>query len=160
MTASFCRFYKVGMYKGTDGTWSGEDDEVLVPVGIILIEHRETILLILYPWQKLISLHLPEMVRCGSTCKQGEITLLIVDTTPPISHHEKVLAMIRNFHVQYVAVEISKPHFLGPWGPFRLSLFISGESECSFEKKNSKVQVKAYTFEIPMKNVGTIWRGW
>lgn len=32
-----------------DGRWSGEDDEVLVPGGIILIELRETILLILYP---------------------------------------------------------------------------------------------------------------
>ncbi|CBI23762.3 unnamed protein product, partial [Vitis vinifera] len=28
---------------------------------------------------------------------------MIVDTTPPISHCQKVLAMIRNFHVHYVA---------------------------------------------------------
>ncbi|RVX04598.1 Exocyst complex component SEC6 [Vitis vinifera] len=63
-------FYKVGMYKGTDGTWSGEDDEVLVPVALLLpwidmllngtawSNFNETTLF----W--LDSLHLPEMVRC------------------------------------------------------------------------------------------------
>ncbi|KAL6329385.1 hypothetical protein AAG906_017698 [Vitis piasezkii] len=107
-------FYKVGMYEGTDGRWSGEDDEVLVPGGIILIEHRnysaDTVSLtkpdqvaLLLPWIDMLlngtvwsnfnettlfwldSLHLPEIVRCGSTYKQGEITLLIVDTIP---HHQ------------------------------------------------------------------------
>ena len=58
------------------------------------------------------SLHLPEMVRCGSTCKQGEIEAVViatgvhtffgkaahlVDTTNQVGHFQKVLAAIGNF---------------------------------------------------------------
>ena len=59
--------------------------------------------------------------------------------------------MIRNFHVRYVAVEISKPHFLGPWGPFRLSLFISGDPDVCLKRKIPKFKWRFIHLRFPWR---------
>ena len=101
-----------------------------------------------------------------STCKQGEITLLIVDTTPPISHREK--ARIWEYIILGLGYDQKFPCTVCCCWNFQATLFRTMRPiqalivylrrfRCLFEKKNTKVQVKVYTFEIPMKNVGTIW---
>ena len=56
--------------------------------------------------------------------------------------------MIRNFHVHYVP----HPTFQDQEVLQALIVHLS-RVRCLFEKKNTKVQVKVYTFEIPMNNV-------
>ena len=62
--------------------------------------------------------------------------------------YSSCLAMIRNFHVHYVP----HPTFQDQEVLQALIVHLS-RVRCLFEKKNTKVQVKVYAFEIPMNNV-------